>query len=125
AGVTTLADKVGNTAALKSLTTDPLGSTHINGGLVKTTGDQLYGDAVTIGGPAVAVALTSTASGAVTFAQTLDDAAAGAHDLTIPTAGVTTLADKVGNTAALKSLTTDPLGSTHINGGLVKTTGDQ
>jgi hypothetical protein len=50
-GTATFGGPVGNATPLAKLTTDADGTTQINGGLVKTTGDQTYGDAVVIGNP--------------------------------------------------------------------------
>ncbi|MBY0514053.1 MAG: hypothetical protein K2P78_09105, partial [Gemmataceae bacterium] len=67
AGTTTFGGAVGGTTALASLATDAGGSTAINGGSVATTGNQTYGDNVTLG---AATALTATAAGTVTFGGT-------------------------------------------------------
>jgi Concanavalin A-like lectin/glucanases superfamily/PKD domain/Matrixin len=48
-GVTTFGGAVGGLTPLVSLSTDAGGSTKINGGLVRTTGAQTYGDPVTLG----------------------------------------------------------------------------
>ncbi|MCA9021852.1 MAG: hypothetical protein KDA74_17005, partial [Planctomycetaceae bacterium] len=57
-------DKVGDTAALASLTTNAGGTTNINGGIVKTTGSQTYHDDITLG---VSTAFTSNTSGDITY----------------------------------------------------------
>ena len=62
-GTTTFSGAVGGTTALVSLTTDAGGTTAIDGGSVKTTGAQTYGDAVTLGADTT---LTSS-SGTVTL----------------------------------------------------------
>jgi len=118
AGVTTFGGAVGATTALTSITTDAGGSTHINGGSIKTTGAHTYNDAVVLG---ASTTLTSTGSGNITFAAALD----GAFALAVDTAGATTFTAAVGAVAALASLTTDAGGSTNINGGSIATTGAQ
>lgn len=117
-GATIFNGTVGNANALTSVTTDAAGSTQINGGSVNTTGTQTYNDPVTIGANTV---LTSTGSGDVTFAATLD----GGFDLTVNTAGKTIFGGAVGNNTALNSLTTDAPGSSQINGGIVTTVNRQ
>ena len=47
-GTTTLAGAVGGSTPLSSLTTNAGGTTAVNGGSVTTTGNQVYGDAVTL-----------------------------------------------------------------------------
>ncbi|QDV16090.1 Extracellular serine protease precursor [Gimesia panareensis] len=118
AGTTIFDDLVGDSAALTSLTTDAAGDTQINGGAVTTTGSQIYYDTVELGANTV---LTSTASGAITFDQSLD----GTFTLNVNTDGITTFNGTVGNGNALVSLTTDAGGTTQINGGTIETTGDQ
>src|SRR6202043_3099295 len=117
-GTTTFGGAVGGTTALTSVTTDAPGTTDINGGSVKTTGDQTYNDAVLLSADAT---LTSTGSGNIDLASTVD----GAHNLVVDTGGTTTFGGAVGGTTALTSVTTDAPGTTDINGGSVKTTGDQ
>ncbi|QGN55300.1 hypothetical protein [Novosphingobium sp. Gsoil 351] len=118
AGTTSFGGAVGAGTALASLTTNAGGSTAINGGAINTTGAQSYNDAVTLGATTV---LTSTATGNIAFATTLD----GARSLTVNTAGITSFGGPVGGTDALVSLTTDGAGSTAINGGAINTTGAQ
>ena len=65
--------------------------------------------------------LTSTSSGNVKFAGTVD----GAYSLTVDTSGTTEFDGAVGSTTALTSLTTDAGGTTDINGLTVTTTGAQ
>jgi filamentous hemagglutinin family protein len=121
-GTTRFAGAVGGTNALASLTTNAGGTTRIDGGSVRTTGAQSYGDAVALGADTT---LTSTASGSVSFAGTVDSADATARALTVNTGGATTFTGAVGGTNALASLTTDAAGTTAVNGGLVRTTGGQ
>jgi len=123
AGQTIFNGVVGGAAPLTSVTTDAAGGTQVNGTAVTTTGFQLYNDPVTVGANTL---FTSTAAGSITFANTLnDDAVAGAADVTVNTAGITTFGGAVGGIAPLTSLTTDAPGSVQINGGLVTTTGNQ
>ncbi|WP_201492785.1 filamentous hemagglutinin N-terminal domain-containing protein, partial [Rubrivivax sp. A210] len=49
AGTVSFGAAVGGTTALTSLATDAAGSTAVNGGSVRTTGTQSYGDALTLG----------------------------------------------------------------------------
>ena len=118
AGVTTFGGAVGAAAPLTSITTDAAGTTAINGGSVRTSGAQTYNDPVTLGANAT---LTSTGSGALTFAGTLN----GAFALTANTAGATVFGGTVGSGAALASLTTDGNGMSAINAGAITTTGNQ
>ena len=116
-GVTSFGGIVGGTDALTSLSTDAAGSTQINTSAVSTTGNQSYGDAVTLG---VTTTLASN-GGDIGFAATLD----GPGGLTLNTTGTTTFAGAVGATTALASLSTDAGGTTAINGGSVRTSGAQ
>jgi len=118
AGATTFTGAVGGTAALTSLTTDAGGTVAINGGVVKTTGAQSYGEAATLGANTT---LTSTAAGNITFGDTLD----GTYTLAVNTAGITAFNGEVGGTTALTSITTDAPGSVSMGGGRIKTTGAQ
>jgi hypothetical protein len=113
-GTTTFGGAVGGTTALASLTTNAGGTTAINGGAVTTTLNQSYGDAVTLGANTT---LTSTGSGAISFASTVN----GAFSLTVNTGGSTTFGGAVGGTTPLTSLTTDAGGTTTINGGSITT----
>ena len=106
----------GQRPAVISLTTNGGGTTAINTSTVTTTGLQNYGDAVTLGAPAVA--LTSSGNAAITLA-----AIDGAGNLTITTSGLTTLGGVVGPTVT--SLTTNGGGTTAINAPTVTTTGLQ
>ena len=118
AGTTDLAGAIGGTTALTSLTTDGPGSTTISGPGVRTTGTQIYNDAVQVTSNAV---LISTEGGDVAFNDTVD----GSGSLEVNTAGVTRFEGAVGGTTALASLTTDSEGSVEINGGSVRTVGAQ
>ena len=53
AGITTFGGAVGGTTPLASVTTNAAGSTDINGGVINTTGIQLFNDAVTLSANAV------------------------------------------------------------------------
>ncbi len=80
-GTTDFGGDVGNTQALTSLTTDAAGATHIGGGVIRTTGTQLFGDAVTLLTNTAFIATAATATGAnISFQSTLST---GGHDLTI------------------------------------------
>ncbi len=107
--ITTFGGVVGGTAALASLITNIGGSTAINHGSVITTGLQTYNDAVILGDDTT---LTSTASGAITFASTVNGLTDGTHvdntnnhDLTVTTGGMTTFGGTVGATKKLDDIT--------------------
>ena len=98
-GSTTFGGAVGSTVALTSLMTDDSaaptsqrgGVTHLNGGSVRTTGAQTYGDAVTLGANTV---LSSTGSGTITFNAVNSDATP--RTLTVNTSGRTIFGGPVG-----------------------------
>ncbi|MEI7657205.1 MAG: hypothetical protein WCK33_03995 [Phycisphaerae bacterium] len=96
-GTTTFARAVGDTNALSNLETDAGGATLVNGGSVKTTGQASFLDAVTIGGD------TRFDAASLSFARTLDAAAAGSN-LTIATTGTVTFGGAVGSATALGRL---------------------
>lgn len=102
----TLNGNLGSGTAFGSLTFSG-GTTSLIGN-VTTTGDQTYSSAVIVAGPTVT--LTSTGSGAISFASTVDADVVG-RGLTVNTSGVTTFSDAVGGGVALDSLTTDAGGS--------------
>ena len=77
-GATTFTGAVGGSAPLAALTTDVGGATNINGGLVKTTGSQTYGDAVTLGAPTTFNATSPAATIAFNKAGLALDAQANA-----------------------------------------------
>ena len=87
-------------------------------GAIQTGGGQSYLGPVKL---AAATTLTSTGSGAITFAHTVDSDTTP-RDLTVGTSGVTTFDGAVGATP-LNSLTVKPGGTTYINGGSVSTSG--
>src|SRR5262249_34553605 len=92
---------------LASLTTDAPGSTFLRTGVVVTTGDQSYGDNVTLG---FNETLTSTNNGAISFGQTVD----GNFTLAVNTGGKTNFNGAVGSNQALARLTTDANGATAL-----------
>lgn len=109
-GATTFSGAVGASTPLKSLTTDRGGSTRIDGGLVSTlaatggSGDQTFGDNVTLGNGAVLRVRR------VVFQGTVDGAAAQAEGLNIldtlaaTGGGDASFQDDVGGTRALAFL---------------------
>jgi filamentous hemagglutinin family protein len=125
-GLTTLSGAVGGSGtageALSSLSTDAAGSTAINGGSVRSSGAQTYGDAVTLG------ADTTLTGVAITLAGTVKSDGTN-RSLSLNDSGLTTLGGAVGGSGtageALSSLSTDAAGSTAINGGSVRSTGAQ
>lgn len=112
---TTFTGAVGAATALTSLTTDAGGTTAINGGSIRTTGAQLFNDAVTLG------ADTTLTGVGVTFGGTLN----GARALTVNNSGATVFGGIVGGNAALTSITTDAPGTVVVNTTAVTTTGSQ
>ena len=140
-GTLSLGNKVGNTTAIGELTTAAGVKLFVNGGIVKSTGAQTYHDDVTIGTLNTAITTANsnvtfdksvtlnkdlsvtTGSGAITFTGAAD----GANSLTIDSSGLTTFASTIGHSAPLLSLTigTATPGLTAINGGEVRTTGNQ
>jgi hypothetical protein len=80
---------VGNSAALVSLTTNAGGNVAINGGSVRTSGAQSFGEAATLGANTT---LTSTSAGNIGFADTLN----GAYTLDVNTTGDTIFNGSVG-----------------------------
>ena len=86
-----------------------------------TAGTQTYNGPVTLGADTT---LTSNNSGAISFNSTVDSDGTP-RALIVSTSGTTTLAGSVGSSNPLASLTTNPGGTTAINGGSVTTVGDQ
>ncbi len=116
----TLSKSAGQTTRLKSLSvTGALIA--LGGSNYKTDLDQTYTGAAAV---SAAAALFDSATGAVTFAGTLDGASAGTSGVTIAAAGAVTFAQAVGGATALQSLTAGGA-SVAVNGGLVKTTQGQ
>ncbi len=80
-GLTSFQLEVGNTQALASLTTDVGGTTRIAGGLVRTTGTQTFGDAVTLAANTLFTSTATSSNGAnITFQSTVNTAG---HNTTI------------------------------------------
>lgn len=100
-GTTTFSGAVGATTALASLSTDAGGTTVVNGGGVRTSGAQSYGDAVTYSGAAAftgsSLGFGGGASGGTNLTLTADSfsvtgSLSGSGVLTIqPTAAGTTI----------------------------------
>src|SRR5258707_10306348 len=107
---------VGNSTPWASLVTDARGATSI-GANVTTSGNQTYGDNVTLTGNA---ALTSTGGGDVSFNQMLD----GNFALAANTAGATNFLGVVGGATPLASLATHAPGATFLAAN-VTTVGNQ
>lgn len=108
---------VGGVTALASLTTNADGRTLLAGLSVRTTGDQLYNDAVTL------LTNTALAGNDVRFFSTID----GGFNLTINTAGSgeTEFRGAIGDVTPLVNLTTNDDGRTLLGGLRVRTTADQ
>ncbi|HEX4608474.1 MAG TPA: FG-GAP-like repeat-containing protein, partial [Urbifossiella sp.] len=104
---------LGGPVSVGSLDMSGGGPIQVNGGGITTTGDQSYAGPVTLGADA-----TLTASGAVAFAAAVD----GPGGLTVKAAGLT-FGGPVGGATRLGFLTADAPAT--INGGDVRTTGDQ
>jgi len=121
AGVTQFLGHVGTTSAIDSLTSNGGGTTELCANIT-TVNDQTYTDAVVL---TTDVILTSQAAGTITFVSTVDSDAVSPRALTINTSGVTDFQGAVGQTRALRTLTTDATGTTQIGGGLVRTTSTQ
>ncbi|MBX9622867.1 MAG: autotransporter-associated beta strand repeat-containing protein, partial [Gemmataceae bacterium] len=114
-GATAFDGVIGGTDRLRSLVTDAGGTTAVDGGSVRTTGGQTYGDPVTAG--AAATEFDSDGNGAITFGATLG----GASAVSVRTGGATTF----GGAVTVGSLATDAGGTTAVDGGLVRTDGGQ
>ena len=106
-----------NFTGIRNLATGNGGTTQLTGAIT-TTGTQTYGDAVTLTG---ATTLASSGNAAIALNGTIN----GAQTLAVNTTGATTFAGAVGSATALTSLTTNAGGTTAINGGSVRTTGNQ
>ena len=115
-GNTRLGGQVGFNRRLASLTTNADGTTTIAANQVRTTGDQVYNDAVRL-------ALNSTIeANDIQFLSTIDsDNAATPRNLTLNSAasgtdtGETVLGGRVGGVTRLGSLTTNADGTTRVN----------
>ncbi len=114
-GTITLAQTVGQTTPLTSLTTKAGSTTIIRSSKITTTGSQNYNGAVNVNNTTL---LTGTN---VTFAGTLD----GAYALSVNDSGTTTFGGMVGGYIPLASITSYAAGGTVIAGGSIRTTGNQ
>ncbi len=114
-GNASFAGAVGGTTALSSVTVS--GTSALNGGSVKTSGDQIYSDIVTLGADTT---LTSTGGGLMQFIGAINsDATARA----LSVVGRAEFDANVGGTKALASVAvTAP---TRLSAGLITTTGAQ
>lgn len=99
---------------IASLTTDAGGTTLINGGLIRTSGLQSFGDAVTLGANTV---FDSTGNSNIIFLSTVD----GNFLLDARTGGIT----RFNGAVNVGSLITDAGGTTEINGGAITTSAGQ
>ncbi|MEO5330756.1 MAG: hypothetical protein H7839_01925 [Magnetococcus sp. YQC-5] len=121
-GTTTFGGAMGGSVNLASLVTDAGGTTMIHGGAITTTGNQTYGDAVSLG------ADTKLTGNTVQFNSTLESASGTTKSLIINGNGIFgdgTSTDTVGATDKLQSLTVS--GTTLIANSApnIKTTGLQ
>lgn len=123
-GNTTFGGALGGTFQLTSLTTSAMGRTFLNGGSVRTTQDQTYSGATTLGNA------TTLAGNDITFSGTLDSDALGtARALTVNSfavggdAGATTFTGAAGGLFPLMSLTTNAEGTTAVAAGLATSNG--
>ncbi|MBI1346897.1 hypothetical protein GC163_11480 [bacterium] len=121
AGVTRFLANVGPIFTIDSLTTNGGGTTEICANIT-TVHDQTYTDAVVL---CADVILTSQMAGTITFVSTVDSDTVTPRALTVNTSGLTDFQAAVGQTQALRTLTTDATGTTQIGGGLVRTTSTQ
>ena len=118
-GTVTFTGAVGVGTPLSSLTTDALGATLVNGGAVRTSGAQTYGD------PVIAKLDTTFTGVNVQFNSKLDSGTAGSIAVAVNDSGNTRFGGAVGTTTPLTTLTTDGAGTTTINSVDVRTTGTQ
>src|SRR5215831_7191018 len=91
-----------------------------NGALVVTSGSASFGGAITLGASA-----SIGGNGNLTLGGTVNDSSAGTSTLTQVGSGTLTFSNTVGATNALAAVTTSAGQTTAINGGSVRTTGDQ
>ena len=122
-------DNVGGLQSLAFLTTDAFGTTVLKSTNITTSGNQTFGDAVTLASNNLTDDTTLTALN-VSFNGSLDGAAAAKQGLTVNASGVTTFGDgngddNVGGTNSLKFLTTDAAGSTVLKTTSVTTSANQ
>src|SRR5262249_60126938 len=105
------------TTPLSSITTGGGGTTAINGGSVTTTGNQSYGDAVTLDAASNSTTLTGVD---ISFTSTVRGTTDGEENLTVSGSGLTTFGGAVGDAGKrLASPTTNLGGTTALNGGAV------
>ncbi|MDA1016333.1 MAG: autotransporter-associated beta strand repeat-containing protein, partial [Planctomycetota bacterium] len=131
-GVTTFTGAVGGTNALSFITTNADGRTVIGHNInVNSATATTFNDAVLLSGNSV---ISQAGTGAITFNSTVDSAAAGNFNLTVnTTTGATIFNGAVGSDAlgalshdnGLGAVTTNATGTTQINGGSVRSTGNQ
>ncbi|HQU42916.1 MAG TPA: hypothetical protein PK867_08890, partial [Pirellulales bacterium] len=120
---------VGATTPLTSLTVNGAGTTTVDAN-VTTTGSQAYQEAVKLAATPIAPAITLvqslvTTDSDVTFAQTVDAAAAGVQGLSLSVgSGDVKFGNNLGATAALASLSVNGTGTTTLLGN-VATTGSE
>jgi autotransporter-associated beta strand protein len=91
-----------------------------NGALIVTSGGASFGGAITLGASA-----SIGGNGSLTLGGTVNDISAGTSTLTQVGSGTLTFSNTVGATNALAAVTTSAGQTTAINGGSVRTTGDQ
>jgi autotransporter-associated beta strand protein len=91
-----------------------------NGALVVTSGSASFAGAITLGASA-----SIGGNGSLTLGGTVNDISAGTSTLTQVGSGTLTFSNTVGATTALAAVTTSAGQTTAINGGSVRTTGDQ
>ena len=91
-----------------------------NGALIVTSGDASFGGAITFGASA-----SIGGNGNLTLGGTVNDISAGTSTLTQVGSGTLTFSNTVGATNAFAAVTTSAGQTTAINGGSVRTTGDQ
>ncbi|SAI65362.1 Heme:hemopexin utilization protein A [Bordetella ansorpii] len=99
----------------QTVTTDAPGTLIVNGGLVDTTGSQVYGERAVLG------ADTTLTGDSVTLSQGADATTAGGQSLTV--SGYAYVGGAIGANAALASLTLNDVA--RLGGGTIQTTGNQ
>ena len=112
--------RIGDSAALDSLTTDSNGETFLNVSNVTTSGDQTYNANLILDTG------TKTLTGAnITFGAPVDASTTGSAGLLVNGSGTTLFMGAVGATTPLSVVITDAAGQTTFAGGTVTTTGNQ
>ena len=107
-GITWFNGEVSETPALRSLTTDAPGATHLDTDILVTGGDVTFLDTVILGDDAI------IQGDNVTFESTVNAMHSGVEGLTVNSAGVTWFKGDIGKLANLEHLTTDAAGETHL-----------